>query len=130
MSEGDEPPGADPPQIPALEWAAAAVGAALLVAAFGVLAREGLKESEPVRFEAEVTSAEGRGGRTYAEVTVRNAGGKPAADVRLEASAAGQTRELTVEFLPGGSERVVGVVLPGGVRGEDVGVTFLSWTEP
>ena len=119
-----------PPQIPALEWAAAAVGTLVLLAAFAMLAREGLKESEPVRFEAEVTAAETREGQTYVRLTVRNAGGKPAAEVTLTASAAGESRDLSVDFLPGGSERVVGLVLPAGVAAEQVAVTFNGWAEP
>ena len=132
MSEpdADDETGGGRPKIPALEWVLAGVGAVVLLAAFGVLAREGLKESDPVRFGAEVTSLAVRDGHAYAEVTVRNLGGKPAADVMLEAAAAGEVREVTVPFLPGGSERVVGVVLPGGVGPGDVSVTFLTWTEP
>lgn len=110
-------------EIPAAEWAVAALGVALLAGALVVLGRAAIAGSDR---PAEVTVAvdtvvAGRGG-WLVRFRAENAGDATAADLTVRgvvAGAAGDSvvREARVDYLPGRSTRRGGLFFPGDPRG-------------
>jgi uncharacterized protein (TIGR02588 family) len=101
---------------PPAEWALAAVGAALALAMIGflVFAAVDTPATAPA-LAAEVTAVTGRGEGHMVEAEVHNDGGAAAQTVHVEGrlSVDGEVVErveTTVDYIPAGSSRTVGLV--------------------
>jgi uncharacterized protein (TIGR02588 family) len=98
-SEGDTP---------LLEWICGGVGALLFLAAVVLLVGEGMKPATPPDISGRVIGVEQVASGWRVTVEVRNAG-DAAVDVRLEVNSGGETRDMTVDFLPPQATRTGGV---------------------
>ena len=126
------PPGrADTPW---LEWAAAAVGLVLILAAIGVIGREMVagKDGPPqisVRAGEVTETPDGY----VVEVVARNSGGETAAQVVIEGELIGgapEWREATLDYLPAGSERRAGLVFGADPRTHGLKLRAKGFVEP
>jgi uncharacterized protein (TIGR02588 family) len=101
--------------IPASEWAAAGVGAALVLASLAILIHGALTSGNgPPRLSLRAASVEKSGDRYLVMVEVMNGGHSTAADVRIEAElrdrdAVVERSEATIDFAPARSKRQAGV---------------------
>jgi uncharacterized protein (TIGR02588 family) len=102
--------GSDP-----LETAATIVSALLVLAIVAFLAREAVRGEPPAAFEVRLGEprAAAGAGAAHLPVTVRNTGGRSAADVRIvvESGAGEPAGELTLDWLPAHSTRTGWLVL-------------------
>jgi uncharacterized protein (TIGR02588 family) len=137
--EGAPAPGAGSERISKWEWATAALGVVLVVAAVGALLYEGLARPTPppdvtVRVERVLPVRAGfllefvavnRGSETAAGLTVRG---------ELRARGAGapalETREAALDYLPGRSERKGGLFYARDPRTHAVTLQALGYQEP
>lgn len=84
---------------PLLEWISGGIGALLFLAAILLLAGEGMKPPAPPEISGRVLRVEQRESRWFVTIELNNAG-DAATDVNIEVTSGGETRDLTVDFLP------------------------------
>jgi uncharacterized protein (TIGR02588 family) len=101
---------------PALEWIAAAVGAALALFVIGVIGWEALhaREARPPSILAERLGVSPIAGGYLVEIRVSNRGGRPAAQVLVEGELASpgvepELSEATFDYIPDSSARTGGL---------------------
>ena len=119
---------------PWLEWAAAAVGLALILGSIGVIGREALfgKKGPPsisVRAGEVTETATGY----VVDIVAENTGGETAAQVVIEGELNGgspEWREATIDYLPAGSERRAGLVFGADPRTNGLKLRARSFVEP
>ncbi len=119
---------------PWLEWAAAAVGLVLVLAAVFVIGREAVagKPGPPqitVRAERVTETPSG----FVVDVVATNSGGETAAAVVIEGELIGGTpewREATLDYLPAGSERRAGLVFGSDPRTHGLKLRAKGFVEP
>ena len=118
------------------EWAMAALSTLLVLGAVAFLLVEGLSEQRPPAFRVEVLEVRSAGGDFIAEVRVRNIGETTAADVEIEgrprgaAQARGERAAARLDYVPGGSERRVGLVFRTDPREHGVEARVVGYTMP
>lgn len=98
MTERKKPAKGDG-ETPPLEWICGGVGALLFLGLIALLAGEGMKPPTPPDISGRVTSVEQRESRWFVAIEVRNTG-DAASDIHLEVISSGETRGLTLDFLP------------------------------
>lgn len=113
-------PAKDDGDTPLLEWICGGIGAVLFLAVLGLLAGEGMKPPAPPDISGRVLGVEQQESRWLVRIEVRNAG-DAASSVRIEVVSGSQTRELTLDFLPGQANASGGVYfeqrpVPGSIR--------------
>ena len=122
-------------ETPWLEWAAAGLGLALILAVFWVIGREALSgpPGPPVITVRAAQVTETRSGYVV-DVVATNSGGKTAAQVVIEGELAGgrepEAREATIDYLPAGSERRAGLVFNGDPRTSGLKLRAKGFIEP
>ena len=96
---------------PVLEWIAAALGALALTSVLAILAYEiSTDEKRPPAFDFATERVEPAGERWYVGFRIRNSGDATASSVKVIGTAAdGETAEVTLRYVPGGSEREGGL---------------------
>lgn len=82
-----------------LEWICGAIGAVLFLGLIVLLVGEGMKTPTPPDISGRVAGVERRESRWFVAIEVRNAG-EAASDVQIEVISGGETRAMTVDFLP------------------------------
>jgi uncharacterized protein (TIGR02588 family) len=101
--------------IPASEWAAAGIGAALVLASIAILVYSAAtSQDSPPRLALRVDSIQATGDQFLVLIEIANEGGSTAADARIEAELRQQGTviehsETTVDFIPRNSKRQAGV---------------------
>ena len=98
--------------IPPLEWAAAAAGALIAIALLFAIGREALfanSDAVPV-LSAEVIGVHRTPHGHVVEVRVSNASSRTGAGVRIEGKAGSETREATIDYVPGRSQAEAGLI--------------------
>ena len=105
-----------PAGTPAIEWAAAALGAALTLFVAGVVGWEALygREAKPPSISAERLGVSPVTGGYVVEIRVANRGGRPAAQVMVEGELASpgaqpEVAEATFDYIPDRSARKGGL---------------------
>lgn len=89
----------DDGETPLLEWICGGIGALLFLGLIALLAGEGMKPPTPPDISGRVTGVERRESRWFVAIELRNAG-EAASDVQIEVISGGETREMTLDFLP------------------------------
>jgi uncharacterized protein (TIGR02588 family) len=121
-------------EIPALEWAAAAVGAVLLVATIAFLLREAARPGEPGPVAFRVVSVRPVSPGFLVEFEARNEGGKAYAELEVEGtlrSGGGEERaRATLDYLPRRSTRRGGFFFEGDPRQGEVEIVAKGFREP
>ena len=124
----------EPSRISKWEWAAGAVGLALLLALVIFLAREAMTTATAPDLVAQVDSVSRRTDGWLAHVRVRNRGSETAVAVTLEGELVIGTdtvrRETTVDYVPGRSARGGGLLFDRDPRGGTLAVRALGYQEP
>ncbi|MES2996068.1 MAG: hypothetical protein V4733_04580 [Verrucomicrobiota bacterium] len=83
-----------------LEWIVFVLSVLLLIALFVFLASEAKRQNgEPARFSVETGSPIARDGMNSISVTVKNTGGEPAVNVRVQVTASANGTQQSAEFL-------------------------------
>ena len=110
--------------IPPLEWAAAALGALITVALLFSIGSEavfGNSDAVPV-LSAEVIGVHATPHGHVVEVRVSNASARTGAAVTIEGTAGGETREATIDYVPGRSRAEAGLIFKERPQGLTVAV--------
>lgn len=104
-------------QIPLLEWVAAALGLAIVLAMFAFLALEVLatSSSQPPSLRIEPVSVAAAGGQFIVEVEVSNRSGQTGAGVQIEGSLKQGDKEIetsnaAIDYVPGKSQARAGLI--------------------
>ncbi len=119
-----------------LEWAAALLGLAVVLAALGVLAYQAATNGDgPPVIATEVTAVERSGGSYRVEVRVVNRGGHTAAQLKIEGSIEGaggepETSDTVIDYLPARSTRPVSLLFSRDPRRAHLAVRAVSFTDP
>lgn len=112
-----------------LEWAAAALGLLLTLAALVVVLVEAFSPRTPPDIDLRVLAIAPAGAGWRVEIEASNRGRATAADLRIEGEVAGETAQTQIAYLPGrGSERAT-LGFDHDPRG-DLELTVRGWTEP
>lgn len=121
-------------EIPALEWAAAAVGLAMLVAALGFLLREAVRPADPGPVAFRVVAVRPVGTGFLVEFEARNDGGKAYAELEVEGTLRSAGREeharATLDYLPRQSTRRGGFFFRSDPRDGMVEIAAKGFREP
>jgi uncharacterized protein (TIGR02588 family) len=129
------PPGPANQQTPLLEWIAAGVGAALILAVLSVIVVDiaGRRDAPPdlvVRSNGSERIAKGH----LLHIQIVNRGDRPAAQVEVEGRlahpAGGETASVTFEDVPGGSSRSGGLLFKSDPREGAVELSAKGFTDP
>ena len=113
-----------------LEWAAAALGLLLTLAALAVVLVEAFAERTPPDIDLRVLSIAPAGAGWRVEIEAENRGRATAADLRIEGEVAGETAETQIAYLPGrGTERAT-LGFREDPRGDELELAIRGWTEP
>lgn len=121
---------------PPLEWAAAAVGLALLVAIIGYLAYFALTSPVDVPAVTVQSQGVGRSGESYVVVAeVRNRSGAAAASLEIRGElrrdgAVIEASEATLDYLPPSSTRRVGLFFRNDPEGYALSLFPTGYIEP
>ena len=110
--------------IPPLEWAAAAAGALIALALLLAIGREavlGKGDAVPM-LSAEVIGVHATPHGHVVEVRVSNASSRTGAAVTIEGRAGGETRQATIDYVPGRSQAEAGLIFSERPHGLKVGV--------
>ena len=125
------------PQTPLLEWIAGGVGLLLTLGTFGVIGWEAVttRGEPPPAIETSVEGVTAAAGGYVVEVRLRNRSHATAAAVEIEGemSAGGgePTRSTaTIDYVPGESERRVGLFFREDPRRHGLEVRVLGYSEP
>ena len=115
--------GHDP--VPALEWAAAALGGLIALALLTIIGREALIGSgdKVPLLRAEVMRVVPTPAGHVVEVRVSNESSRSAAQVQIEGEHGNETRIATIDYVPGRSEVEAGLIFEQAPRGPRVRVT-------
>jgi uncharacterized protein (TIGR02588 family) len=104
-------------QVPLLEWIAAGLGVAILLAMFAFLALEalGTSSSQPPSLRIEPVGLAAAGEQFIVEVKVSNRSAQTGAGVQFEGSLSQAGKEVetssaTIDYVPGNSERRAGLI--------------------
>ncbi|HSK42204.1 MAG TPA: hypothetical protein VK943_20730 [Arenibaculum sp.] len=122
--------------MPALEGGAALLGLVLTLGAIGVLLHEGVSgASVPPDIVVSVEGIRaGDGGGHLVEFVARNHGDQTAAQVtiqgELQSTGGGETSEVTIDYIPDGSERRGGLFFAEDPRGRQLDLRALGYTQP
>jgi uncharacterized protein (TIGR02588 family) len=124
-----------PVEIPALEWAAAALGAVLLVAALGFMLREAALPAEPGPVEFRVLAVRPVGAAFLVEFEARNDGGTAYAELEVEGTVRGasgleERAHATLDYLPRRSSRRGGFFFRSDPRDGEVEIVAKGFREP
>lgn len=111
---------------PLLEWICGGVGALLFLGAVGLLMGEGMRPATPPDISGRVIGVEQAASGWLARIEVRNVG-DAAVDVRLEVSSGGETRNMTVDFLPAQATRTGGVYFEQRPVSDSIRVTLTGF---
>ena len=98
--------------IPPLEWAAAAAGALIALALLFAIGREALlgnADAVPL-LSAEVVRVHATAHGHVVEVRVSNASSRTGAAVKIEGKVGDETREATIDYVPGRSQAEAGLI--------------------
>jgi uncharacterized protein (TIGR02588 family) len=123
-------------EIPALEWAAAILGALLLVAAVVFLLREATKPSHPGPIVFRVVAVRPVDPGFVVEFEARNRGGAAYAELLVEATLRGaggggeERAHATLDYLPRGSARRGGFFFRGDPRSGALEIAARGYREP
>lgn len=113
-----------------LEWAAAALGLLLTLAALVVVLVETFAERTPPDIDLRVVAIAPAGAGWRVEVEASNSGRATAADLRIEGEVAGETAQTQIAYLPGrGTERAT-LGFQQDPRGGDLELAVRGWSEP
>ncbi len=121
--------------IPALEWAAAAFGLLIALAMLGIIIREifvGRDDPVPV-LVADVQRLVSNPTGHVVEVRVRNLSDQTAAAVHVEGELGGDepvTSAASIDYVPGNSEAIGGLVFAEDPRGRDLKVRVTGFEIP
>lgn len=116
--------------IPPLEWAAAAAGALIALALLFAIGREALfgnADTVPL-LSAAVVGVHATPHGHVVEVRVSNASSRTAAAVKVEGKAGSETREATIDYVPGRSQAEAGLIFRQ--RPQGLKVQVLSYEVP
>jgi len=97
--------------IPPLEWGAAAIGALLVLGMLIYLGMDAFREDTPPDLVAQVMAIRPGSEGWVVEVRVENRGDRTAAQVEVGLVEGDVRRTVTLEFVPGHSQRSASIVL-------------------
>ncbi len=117
--------------IPIMEWIVAAIGGLLVIASFGFLVYRAVVEREPPSFEFTIEKVERLRQQSAATVSIRNNGGQPVADLRVQAiGGQEQSTEVVVDYVPAKSSRRVTFVFDKSTVASEIKFLVDSFTKP
>ena len=131
----DDPPRQEAPP-PFWEWVVAAIGLLLVLGSLGYLLLQAARgEGGPPQPVIEVLATEPQGERFLVRLQVRNAGGNPAAALRIEGTLrrdgqAIESSEVELDYLPGNSTREAGLFFDHDPRSHRLQLAPRSWRAP
>ena len=131
----DEPPRQEAPP-PFWEWVVAAIGLLLVLGSLGYLLLQAARgEGGAPQPVVEVLAIEPQGGRFLVRLRVRNAGGNPAAALRIRGTLqregqAVESSEVELDYLPGDSTREAGLFFDRDPRSHRLELSPRSWRTP
>ncbi|KQW66942.1 hypothetical protein ASE17_20060 [Phenylobacterium sp. Root77] len=128
-------PGSQSAQTPLLEWIAAGVGAALILAVLSVIVLDIARAHDaPPDLVVRSKGSERVANGYLLHIEIKNRGDQPAAQVdvegRLGHGAAAQTASVTFDDVPGGSVRSGGLLFKSDPRGGAVELSAKGFTDP
>lgn len=135
---GAKPGGAPPkkaPATPLLEWIAAGIGGALILAVVAVLSWEIVTgDDRPPTFVAQSLGVTPVAGGFIVEIEVENRGDRPAAQVEVEGELswgdAKETAGVTFDYVPGHSTRTGGLFFKSDPTKGELELTSKGFTDP
>lgn len=124
-------------QIPLLEWVAAALGLAIVLAMFAFLALEALatSSSAPPSLRIEPVSVAAAGDQFIVEVEVSNRSGQTGAGVQIEGSLKQGGKEIetsnaAIDYVPGKSRARAGLIFTRDPRRYQAGFRVTGYERP
>jgi len=123
-------------KVPAWEWVVALVGLILIVCVVGALVWEGMTGSRnPPLIELRVKKTVPHGSGELVLIEVYNRGGEVASDLKVRGSLRTginvlEAREITIDFVPRDSSKVVGLFFSKPTAGHDLELEPIGFVEP
>lgn len=118
-----------------LEWVAALLGLAVVLAALGVLVHQASSGGGPAVIATEVTAVERAGASYRVEVRVVNRGERTAGQLKVEGTIDGpggepETSDTVIDYLPPHSTRPVSLLFTRDPRRAHLSVRAVSFSDP
>jgi uncharacterized protein (TIGR02588 family) len=122
-------------KVPVWEWIVALAGLLLLAFVFVILGREAMESSDsPPAIELRLQKRVSHGTGELVLIEVHNRGGQTAADLKvrgtLGADRNAETREVTIDYVPRHSRKVVGLFFSQPVADQSLRLEPVGFVEP
>ena len=122
----------DKDPVPALEWAAAAIGLLAALALLGILGREAMSGSpdEVPILETRLVAIESTPAGHVVQFEVANRSGQTAAAVQVKGVAGDEESDAEIDYVPGRSQARGGLLFRDDPRGQEIEIRVTGFQEP